>query len=361
MEDNSSVTILKNPLRGKGLPSDANLATGTISRDAAAATALFRHCPAAATTPLIDQAILAKTFGVAKLSLKDERSRMRLGSFKALGAAYAIAKQAAQQADPRDPSAMATALNGETFVCASAGNHGMSMAAGARLFGAKAVVYLSETVPTDFANRLREKDAEVIVEGSDYAASMAASKQAAIENGWILLSDGSWAGYSRPPRDVMEGYLIMGEETAAQIETPPTHVFLQAGVGGLAGACAASARAHWGDDITIVVVEPDAAPALFESVKAGTNVETQGPVSTMGRLDCKTPSHLALKYLAKEADYFTTISDESVAQSLALFAANDIATSPSGGAGLSALHHCNPASLGIDETSHVLCYISEGI
>ncbi|MFD0915080.1 pyridoxal-phosphate dependent enzyme [Pseudahrensia aquimaris] len=360
MPATSSVKILKNPLRHVGLPSIAGLARGDVETDAAAARALYAHCPAAAATPLIQADGLAAELGVAHLALKDERERMGLGSFKALGAAYAIAKQAAAKADAADPIAMAKALEGETFVCASAGNHGLSLAAGAKLFGARAVVYLAETVPEDFANRLRAKGADVVIEGADYQASMEASKKAAAENGWLLLSDGSWLGYSDPARDVMEGYLIMGHEVAEQISTPPTHIFLQAGVGGLAAACAAAARSHWGDDVVLIVVEPEAAPALIESIKAGTSVDTSGPVSSMGRLDCKTPSHLALKYLAKEADFFTTISDADVATSLALFAEHGITTSPSGGAGLAMLHQANKSAFGIEGTSRVLCYISEG-
>ncbi len=352
---------IENLLFGKGLADTDGMANGEVETDARDALGLIGMCPAFHETPLVEYPDLARLFGVAELWLKMEDQRMGLGSFKALGATHAIAKLAAQKVTMDDPGAMATALEGETIICASAGNHGLSVAAGAKLFGAKAVVVLSDTVPEGFAERLREKGAEVVRAGSDYEASMEASKQMAEENGWFLLSDGSWDGYSDPARNVMEGYLIMGHEVAERMDEPPTHVFLQAGVGGLAAACAASARERWGKDVILIVVEPSAAPALIESVKAGKPVETTGPVSSMGRLDCKTPSHLALKYLAREADYFVTLDDGPVEETVLLLQHHDLATTPSGAAGVAALQQSGQKRLmGLDETSRVLCYISEG-
>jgi len=359
------VEILKNPWRHTGLAETSDLAAGTVETDARAALALYDQCPAKHQTELRASPALAEPCGVDQVWLKMEDQRMGLGSFKALGAAYAIAKQAAKKVgSDADAATMATALEGETFICASAGNHGLSVAAGARLFGAKAVVLLSDTVPEEFADRLRQKGAVVERAGENYEASMVASKQMAEAEGWNLLSDGSWLGYSDPPRDVMEGYLIMGHEVADQIAQPPTHVFLQAGVGGLAAGCTVTARSRWGDDVQIAVVEPQAAPALIESVRAGRCVDTQGPVSSMGRLDCKTPSHLALKYLATEADYFVTIDDAEVESCVDHLRTLDVETTPSGAAGVAVLRAINRlydgGELGITSDSRVLCYISEG-
>ncbi|MCJ8307826.1 MAG: pyridoxal-phosphate dependent enzyme [Hyphomicrobiales bacterium] len=358
-----TIELIANPLRGKGLAQLDGLAAGEVETDARAAIALYQHCPIKQQTPVESQPQLAQIANVGEVWLKLESERMGLGSFKALGAAYAIAKEAAKRVDASDAQAMSKALEGEVFICASAGNHGLSVAAGARLFGARAVVLLADTVPESFADRLREKGADVVRAGADYEASMAASKTMAEENGWQLLSDGSWLGYSDPPRDVMEGYLIMGHEVADQLERTPTHVFLQAGVGGLAAGCAATARDRWGEDVTLIVVEPSAAPALIESVKAGQCVDTSGPVSSMGRLDCKTPSHLALKYLAREADHFLTIDDQSVEQVVEQLGDHDVPTSPSGAAGLAALLNLSDADqqrMGLTPASRVLCYISEG-
>ena len=354
--------VIKNPLIGPGLSSFADMAEGQICTEPSVPIGLFARCPVADKTPLTDSAPLADILGIAKLHLKDERSRMGLGSFKALGAAYAIAKLADAKVESGEASNHQEALAGTTFICASAGNHGLSMAAGAKLFGADAVVYLSNTVPEGFAERLRQKSASVVRVGDTYEASMAAAMAAADENGWNLLSDSSWLGYSEPARDVMEGYLIMGAEVAEQLDQPPTHIFLQAGVGGLAAACTAAARKYWGDEPTIIVVEPEYAPALIDSLEAGKPVVAKGPVSNMGRLDCKEPSHLALKYLAQEADFFMAISEEEALNGVEMLKNQSIDTSPSGVAGFAGLLASGSilGEFGIDQHSRVLAYISEG-
>lgn len=319
---------LDNPWRGAGLDLDAPLPRD----DAAGVTALLARCPAHGETPLVDLPDLAAETGVAQVLVKDERARMGLGSFKALGAAHAIAREA-----DRAGGAIEKALAGRTFITASAGNHGLSVAAGAALFGAKAVIVLAETVPEGFARRLRAKGAEVMIAGADYEASMKAAEAAAEVNGWTLLSDSSWPGYTELPYRVMEGYLMLAAETVAQMGAPPSYILLQAGVGGLAAAAAAYFRAAWGDGPRIVVVEPDRAPALIDSIAAGRVLDTSGPSSNMGRLDCKTPSMIALKGLARDADLFVTISDEAAQAATEVLARHGLETTPSGGAGLAAL------------------------
>lgn len=338
---------VSNRWRGAGLVLDAPLPLA----DATPVAALLAQCPAHAETPLRDCADLAKRAGVAELWVKDERGRMGLGSFKALGAAYAIAREAA--ATGKD---WAQALTGRTYVTASAGNHGLSVAAGARLFGARAVIYLSLTVPEGFAQRLRAMGATVERAGAIYEDSMAAAEQAAATNGWTLLSDSSWPGYTEMPLRVMEGYTQMAAEAARQIPAPPTHILLQAGVGGLAAAVAAHARAVWGNVPQIIVVEPEAAPALQASIQAGQVVDTHGPVSAMGRLDCKTPSMIALAGLSRDADLFVTITEDEAFDAIPVLAEAGLATTPSGGAGLAALL----AGVIDDPQARVLAILSEG-
>ena len=320
--------------------------------DGAGVARLLGHCPVHAPTTLKGVPALAESVGVAEVWVKDERNRMGLGSFKALGAAHAIARRA----ETTFSGDWSTALAHETFVTASAGNHGLSVAAGARIFGAKAVIYLAETVPDGFAQRLKDKGAVVKVEGADYEASMEAAAKAAAQEGWVLLSDSSWQGYVDLPMAVMEGYLQMAAEAADAMPFPPTHILLQAGVGGLAAAVAAHARAVWGDGPQLIVVEPEAAPALFESIKAGRRVTAAGPVSTMGRLDCKTPSLVALNGLARDADVFVTLSEENAASGIRQLAAFDLATTPSGGAGLAA----RLTVLDLGPAARVLAFLSEG-
>lgn len=349
MVNQSMPRILVNPWRGRGLEIDA---PGPLS-DAAGVARLLSQCPAHAPTALRDLPALASRAGVAQLLIKDERARMGLGSFKALGAAHAIAREAAAAVQD---DAWTQALTGRTYVTASAGNHGLSVAAGARLFGAQAVIYLAETVPEAFAARLGVKGAQVTRAGTTYEASMAAAECAAQDQGWTLLSDSTWPGYFEPPLHVMEGYLQLAAEIAAQTDAPPTHILLQAGVGGLAAAVAAHARAVWGDAPQIIVIEPEAASALIASIRAGRLVTADGPVSAMGRLDCKTPSMIALKGLAQDADLFATITEDEAAQGVAILAGHGLDTTPSGGAGLAALF----AGLDPGAEARVLAILSEG-
>ncbi len=354
--------FIANQLRETGLPDESEMARGELCTNPSAARALFAKCPVADVSPLIDVSSIAAQLGVAAVHVKDERKRVGLGSFKSLGAAFAIAKAADKLVSEDTLREYETALKGKVFVCASAGNHGLSMAAGARAFGAGAVVYLANTVPDEFAGRLRDKGATVVRAGANYEASMNAALMAAKENGWELLSDSSWLGYTELPRDVMEGYLIMGAEVADQLTSPPTHIFLQAGVGGLAAACTAAARHYWGETPKIYVVEPEYAPALYDSIVASQVVTTTGPASVMGRLDCKEPSHLALKYLAKEADGFITISEAEALAAVKVLKTHDLAASPSAVAGYAGVHFAGEErqELGLTSESRILLYLSEG-
>ncbi|MEM7471763.1 MAG: pyridoxal-phosphate dependent enzyme [Pseudomonadota bacterium] len=333
---------IQNPYRRATAQIDVGTDIPFPSDDIDRPRALLARCPEAQPTPLVT-VDLPETG--ATLFVKDERQRMGLGSFKALGAAYVIAS---------DPDAKSN-----TYVTASAGNHGLSVAAGARVFGAKAIIYIAETVPESFAKRLRAEGAEVRREGAVYEDSMAAAERAAAAEDLILLSDSSWPGYLTAPRKVMEGYLALMGEVFEQMTEPATHVFLQAGVGGLAGACAAAVRKVWGDAPKVIVVEPTAAPALAGSIQNGRCVTSDGPVSNMGRLDCKTPSLVALKGLARDADWFCTLSDAEVAGTLGTLADWGLATSPSGGAALAACL-LDEGRLGIDASARVLCILSEG-
>jgi len=321
------------------------------STDAKRPQDMLARCPAAAETPLVASEALAAQADVAQVWVKDERTRMGLGSFKALGAAYVVAHDAAEG----DVSA-------QTYVTASAGNHGLSVAAGAAAFGAKSVVYIAQTVLEAFAQRLAEQGASVVREGITYEDSMAAAQAAADTNGWALLSDSSWPGYTKRPHRLMEGYLVMMAEAIAQVPTPPSHLFLQAGVGGLATACAALAREVWGDAVRIIVVEPTVAPALHGSIKAGRAVQSAGPVSDMGRLDCKMPSLIALKGLARDGDAYALISEEEGQAGARAARDAGLASTTSGAAGLAALAALSPRqrdALGLDKTSSVLCILSE--
>ena len=336
-----------NPFRGIGLDHPSLVDVPWPAQDAGPTRAALARCPRAAPTPLGEAPGLAESAGIAALHVKDERRRMGLGSFKALGAANVIARDAAEGR-----------AAGRLYVAASAGNHGLSVAAGAVAFGARARVHLSATVPEAFAERLRSEGAEVVRSGEVYAESMEAAGRDAAHEGAVLLSDSSWEGYTAAPHVLMEGYTVLMAE-AVEAMAPPSHLLLQAGVGGLAAACAATARAAWGDGPAICVVEPEAAPALAASIEASAPVEAPGPVSIMGRLDCKAPSLIALKGLARDADRFVTITEAEGWAGAEAAAAAGLASTPSGAAGIAALLAAEGA-MGLGPGARALVILSEG-
>ena len=301
--------------------------------------ALLARCPAYAVTPMLELADLARDLGVGRILAKNEAARMRLGSFKALGGAFAVAQMICDRAGVDDPMAAAEVAAGMVFVTASAGNHGLSVATGARIFGARAVILLPASAPIAFAERIHATGARVI-RGGAYDDCVAEAIRLAEAEGWLHLSDGSWPGYVERPALVLEGYTVLAEECRAAFARSglwPTHVFLQAGVGGLAAAMAAHIRDHWPVQPQILVVEPDRAPCLQASIRAGRLVESPGPTSNMGRLDCKNASMIAFEALRGDADLFVTVSDEAAAAAEALLAAQGLVTTPSGAAGLAGL------------------------
>lgn len=286
---------------------------------------------------------------------------MRLGSFKALGGAFAVAQMicdAAGTADLTSETAKETAKH-MTFITASAGNHGLSVAAGAHIFGANAVVYLSSLVPKGFGDRIRAIGADVVRIDGVYEDSVAAAKMAAEENGWLLLADGSWEGYIDRPALVMEGYTVLAEECRAVFErkgTWPTHVLIQAGVGGLAAAVAAHIRDYWAVQPKITIVEPEFAPCLKVSIQNNQMTRVEGDVSNMGRLDCKEASLIAASSLRIDADEFVTISDEAATEAVNLLSRYGIMTTPSGAAAVAALRN-----MPHDRDDCCLVFVTEGL
>ena len=309
------------------------------------ALTLIRQCPVYQATPL--RKIKAPTGH--QLLIKDETSRFRMGAFKALGGIYAmaailLARWREENQTDIEPERLFTeevqAWSRQfTFVCASAGNHGLAVARGAKLFNAGCRIHLADTVPAAFENRLLTLGVTVVRSGANYEQSMRAAT-ADCANGEILLSDSAWEGYSQIPSLVMEGYTVMAEELRADFQAEdlwPTHVFLQAGVGGLAAAITSHIRSLWPHQPTITVVEPDAAACLMESHQRGTLTKVKGPISSMGRLDCKLPSTLAFDILHRQSDHFVCVSDLAAERAVEYLATHQLRTTPSGAAGVAAV------------------------
>lgn len=285
-----------------------------------------------APTPLHALPALARELGVQSLHYKDEGSRFGLGSFKALGGAYAVARLLCRELgarlgrtlDTRDlqrPDMRALSA-GITVTCATDGNHGRSVAWGAQLFGCACVIYVHATVSAGRAEAIAAYGAQVVRTPGNYDDAVRRADADAREQGRFVISDTSYPGYMDVPRDVMQGYQLMVQEAAAQIGARPTHIFVQAGVGGLAAAvCGYFWERDGAARPQFIVVEPERAACLLESARAGELRAVEGELDTlMAGLACGEVSLLAWEILEKGADAFCAIPDAAAVDCMRLLA-----------------------------------------
>ena len=312
-----------------------------------------------APTRLHELAPLAEAIGVGKLFYKDESTRFGLGSFKALGGAYAVQKLMAG----RDASKI-------TVATATDGNHGRSVAWGAQQAGCKCVIYIHAEVSQGRADAMAAFGAKIIRVDGDYDLSVRQCAEDSEEHGYEIISDTTWEGYMDVPRYVMAGYTMMVRELKEQSE-PPTHVILQAGVGGLAAAITA---ALWRDlgihTPRIIIVEAGYAPCIIASARSGKAETIQITDETiMAGLSCGEASPLAWEILKQRASHFVTIPDKAVPTGMRLLASGDAGSKIEAGEcglpGIIALagimeDDAMREATGLDENSKVLVFGCEG-
>ncbi|MBR2818998.1 MAG: diaminopropionate ammonia-lyase [Reyranella sp.] len=380
----------RHPDRGQPLDPAAAAALGEAA--ALEIQHFLSHRAHHAATPLHHLPALAAELGLGALYIKDEGHRLGLGSFKALGGAYAVIRLVLEEASrklgrPVDvahlhtPEVAAVAA-GMTFACATDGNHGRSVAQGAQLVGARAVIFVHGGVSAGRIEAIARFGAEIVQVAGTYDDSVAeaarvAEAQGGTGKGWTVVSDTSWPGYERIPLLVMQGYTAIVHEALQQLSQPPTaepltHVFVQAGVGGIAAAIAAHLSLKFGDRRPrFVVVEPARAACLYETAKAGQPVKVaHGAPTVMAMLECYEPSEVAWRVLARTADAFMTVEDEeavAVMNRLARPLAQDpvVVGGESGVAGLAGLVRAATtpeigAKLALDSASRVLVVNTEG-
>lgn len=285
-----------------------------------------------AVTPLHSLPALAQAMGVASVHYKDEGSRFGLGSFKALGGAYAVARLLCRELGAQLGRTLTTQdlltpelralCGGITVTCATDGNHGRSVAWGAQLFGCQCVIYIHATVSEGRKEAIAQYGAQVVRTAGNYDDAVRQADLDAKQYGRFVISDTSYPGYMEVPRDVMQGYQLMVEEAAQQLPERPTHIFVQAGVGGLAAAvCGYFWERDAGDRPIYVVVEPDKADCLTQSAKAGQLTAVTGDIDTlMAGLACGEVSHLAWEILEKGTDVFCVIPDDAAVAAMRLLA-----------------------------------------
>ena len=342
------------------------------------------HWPDYRATPLHDLDLLADELGLSKVYYKDESSRFGLGSFKALGGAYEVLCLLQEQLSAKlgQKVTFADIRAGEfaelvrqiTVITATDGNHGRSVAWGARLFGCPCVIYIHAQVSAGRKTALQELGAEVVRVDGNYDDSVVAAAEVAEKNGWFIVSDTSWEGYTQLPKHVMSGYAVMADEIDEQLSNKArlSHTFVQGGVGGLAAAmCGYQWQRYGSRRPRFVIVEPDRADCLYQSAMHGQPTEVRiTDESIMAGMSCGRVSDLAWKILCQGTDDFMAIPDALVPPVMVdlaegRYGAGPIVAGESAVAGLAALIVvCRSKelrnALGLNQQSQVLLYGTEG-
>jgi len=341
-------------------------------------------------TPLVSLKQQAKRLGLGTLLVKDESKRFDLNAFKVLGGSYAIAKYLCGKLDlPVDESSFArlcepeirAALGEITFVTATDGNHGRGVAWAAREFGHKAVVYMPKGTAPERLENIQKLGAEAEILPFNYDDAVRHADRMAKEHGWVMVQDTAWPGYEDIPAWILQGYTTIAGEIENQLEQngypKPTHLFLQAGVGSVAGGISGYFTNQMGQDCPkIIIVEPDRADCLFRTAKANDgeiHIVTGDMDSMMAGLCCGEPCTIAWDILRNCAAAFVSCGDGYAARGMQLLGCplgDDVSVvSGESGAvpagvveGIMVEERLKPfrEALGLDESSCVLMISTEG-
>jgi diaminopropionate ammonia-lyase len=314
--------VFVNPRLSPAEESLGEAAPGVVDGEGfARASAEIKAWPGYQPTPLRRLDGLAAQLGVGRIYYKDEGGRFGLGAFKAVGGAYAVLRHLQSKlggtvsVDDLLAGTYRDRTKDITVCTATDGNHGKSVAWGAKLFGCRAVIYIHAGVSVGREQAIAAYGAEMRRIPDNYDASVRACAADAAKNGWQVISDTTWEGYQEIPRHVMHGYGVMMGEMLAQLPDSelPTHLFIQAGVGGLPAAAAGYLWLEY-DALRpkVVVVEPEKADCHYQSAKAGKPTAVTGKLDTlMAGLACGEVSPLAWTLLDKASFAFMTVPDEA--------------------------------------------------
>ncbi len=355
------------------------------------ARAFHKSFPQYEMTPLRSLEKLSEYLGIHGLYVKDESYRFGLNAFKVLGGSYAMARYIAQQTG-RDISELtydvmvSDELKKEfgqaVFFTATDGNHGRGVAWAANKLGQKAVVYMPRGSSKERLDNIAKENATVTIEDMNYdeCVRLAAKTAAETKNG-VVVQDTAWDGYEEIPTWIMQGYGTMAMEASEQLTaagvTRPTHVFVQAGVGSLAGAVQGFfANLYPGNCPKTIIMEANAADCLYQSAAAGDGkpYAVHGDMQTiMAGLACGEPNTISWDILKNNSSYFVSCPDWVSARGMRILGAPvkgdpQVISGESGavGAGLIATLMTDPAyavlrkEIGLDENSTILMFSTEG-
>lgn len=356
-----SIRLIRNPRVDRSGPLPAAAGALVSLESCRQARATISEWEEYAETPLLALHGFADAHSIATLYYKDEAGRFGLGSFKALGGAYAVSQLTRHKGSDL------------TVACATDGNHGRAVAWGAQRAHCQCVVYLHAGVSAARERAISAFGARIVRVQGTYDDSVDAVARDAAQNGWHLVSDAS-SQADQTSCAILHGYGVIFLEMISQFtpETLPTHVFLQAGVGGLASVIGGLLWEAYGVNRPLfVTVEPHQADCVYQSIQTGRLVHVEGTLDTiMAGLACGVPSELAWAVLGTGVDFAMTIPD-----AIAVTAVRDLATGAfgdppliageSGVAGLAGAHAAlqQPEmrrTLGLGPQSRVLVIGTEG-
>ena len=256
-------------------------------------------------TPLISLNKLSKELNIKKIFYKDESKRFHLKSFKALGGAYAVEKVAKEN-------------KGIVISTATAGNHGRSVAWGSKKLRLKCKIFISEHVSEFRAEAMRSFGADIIRVKGNYDNSLKECIKQSKQNNWQIVQDVAWQDYKLVPKLTMAGYSVMMKEISEQINSQQvSHVILQAGVGGMAASMIAGIARYLDNVPKIIVVEPESAACVLESIKTG-KIEKISikKESLMGGMSCDEVSLVPWEILKNSVSHCVTVSDDYIAKTV---------------------------------------------
>ena len=257
-------------------------------------------------TPLLSLDKLKKNLKLNNIFYKDESKRFHLKSFKALGGAYAVEK-------------ITKGNKSVTVATATAGNHGRSVSWGAQRLGLNCKIFISEFVSEARADVMRNLGADVIRVKGNYEASLKECIKQSKKNGWEIIQDVAWQDYEEVPKLTMAGYSVMIKEISNQTDQYITHVFLQAGVGGMASGAIAGIAKYFKKIPKIIIVEPKTADCVLQSVKVGEMQKIDiKKESIMGGMSCGEVSVVPWKILKFAVNNCISIPDENIARTIAM-------------------------------------------
>ena len=262
--------------------------------------------PSYKPTPLTSLNKLSKSINLKNIFYKDESKRFGLKSFKALGGAYAV-------------EVISKNKKNITISTATAGNHGKSVAWGSQRLGLKCKIFISEFVSEYRANEMKKLGADVIRVNGNYEESLKECLDQSKKYNWKIVQDVAWENYELVPKLTMAGYSVMIKEIASQTNEYITHVFLQAGVGGMAAGAIAGIAKYFKRIPKIVIVEPETADCVLKSIENGfiKKIEIKKE-SIMGGMSCGEVSLVPWKIIKSSVNLCLSISDDNIAKTVAM-------------------------------------------